>query len=162
MRTVFSVVSFDIDEALSIKAAPNIFVLEDFNVHHKDWLTYCGRTYRPGELCYNWWSFSNWLNLCLKWSSDRLVIVTKWFLKLLNLLMQINQSSISPPRNLVLETIGNLLTVLSTMVDLLLLLYLMVLWCCLLHRIGQNCLLKSFLRTLILMTQHYLFTWLPF
>ena len=30
-----------------------MFVFEDFNVHHKDWLTYPGGTDRPGELCYN-------------------------------------------------------------------------------------------------------------
>ena len=30
-----------------------MFVLGDFIVHHKDWLTYYGGTDRPGELCYN-------------------------------------------------------------------------------------------------------------
>ena len=30
-----------------------VFVFGDFNVHHKDWLTYCGGTDQPGELCYN-------------------------------------------------------------------------------------------------------------
>ena len=30
-----------------------MFVFGDFNVHHKDWLTYSGRTDRPGEVCYN-------------------------------------------------------------------------------------------------------------
>ena len=30
-----------------------MFVFGDFNVHHKDWLTYSGGTDRPGELCYN-------------------------------------------------------------------------------------------------------------
>ena len=30
-----------------------MFVFGDFNVHYKDWLTYSGRTDRPGELCYN-------------------------------------------------------------------------------------------------------------
>ena len=25
----------------------------DFNIHHKNWLTYSGGTDRPGELCYN-------------------------------------------------------------------------------------------------------------
>ena len=29
-----------------------LFVFGDFNVHHKDWLTYSGGTDRPGELCY--------------------------------------------------------------------------------------------------------------
>ena len=43
--------------------------------------------------------------------------------------------------------------VLSTKVNLLCLRYLTAWRCCLLHLIKQNCLLKTFLRTLILMTQ---------
>ena len=35
-----------------------MFVFGDFNVHHKDWLTYSDGTDRPGELCYNF-SISN-------------------------------------------------------------------------------------------------------
>ena len=35
-----------------------MFVFGDFNVHHKDWLTYSGGTDRSGELCYNF-SFPN-------------------------------------------------------------------------------------------------------
>ena len=35
-----------------------MFLFGDFNVHHKDWLTYSGGTDRPGELCYNF-SISN-------------------------------------------------------------------------------------------------------
>ena len=35
-----------------------MFVFGDFNVRHKDWLTYSGGTDRPGELCYNF-SISN-------------------------------------------------------------------------------------------------------
>ena len=34
------------------------FVFGDFNVHHKDWLTYSGGTDRTGELCYDF-SLSN-------------------------------------------------------------------------------------------------------
>ena len=30
-----------------------MFVFGDFNIHHKDWLTYSGGTGRPGELCYS-------------------------------------------------------------------------------------------------------------
>ena len=30
-----------------------MFLFGDFNVHHKDWLTYSGGTVRPGELCFN-------------------------------------------------------------------------------------------------------------
>ena len=42
--TVFDSMSSNIDEVLSI----NVFVAGDFNIHHKDWLTYSGRTDRPG------------------------------------------------------------------------------------------------------------------
>ena len=56
--TVFYSVSSNIDEVLLINPSPNVFVFGDFNVHHKDWLTYCGGTDRHGELCYNF-SISN-------------------------------------------------------------------------------------------------------
>ena len=55
---VFDSVSSNIDEVLSINPSANVFVFGDFNVHHKDWLTYSGGTDRPGELCYNF-SISN-------------------------------------------------------------------------------------------------------
>ena len=54
--TAFDSISSNIDEVLSINPSANVFVFGDFNVHHKDWLTYSGGTDRPGELCYN---FSN-------------------------------------------------------------------------------------------------------
>ena len=44
LRTVFDSVSSKIDEVLSINPSPIIFVVGDFNVHHKDWLTYSGET----------------------------------------------------------------------------------------------------------------------
>ena len=37
----------------------------DFNVHHKDWLTYSGETDSFGELCYNF-SISNDLTQMVK------------------------------------------------------------------------------------------------
>ena len=55
---VFDSISSNIDEVLSINRSANVFVFGDFNVHHKDWLTYSGGTDRPGELCYNF-SISN-------------------------------------------------------------------------------------------------------
>ena len=67
--------------------------------------------------------------------------------------MLLKEKSPSLPRNLVLETFGKLLIVFSTKVNLLYLLYSMSQRCCLLHLIKQNCLLKTFLRTLILMAQ---------
>ena len=56
--TVFDSISSGIDEVLSTNLSANVFVFGDFNVHHKDWLTYFGGTDRPGELCYNF-SISN-------------------------------------------------------------------------------------------------------
>ena len=50
---VFDSISSNIDEVLSSSPSANVFVFGDFNVHHKDQLTYSGDTDRPGELCYN-------------------------------------------------------------------------------------------------------------
>ena len=47
-----------IDKVISINPSANVFVFGDFNIHHKDWLTYSGGTDRSGELCYNF-SISN-------------------------------------------------------------------------------------------------------
>ena len=71
-------------------------------------------------------------------------------MKLLNLHMLIKQKSPLLHRNLALVTSGELLIVFSTKVNLLYLLYSTAQRCCLLHLIKQNCLLKTFLRTLIL------------
>ena len=57
---MFDSVSSNIDEILSINPSANVFVFGDFNVHHKDWLTYSCGTDQPGELCYNF-SISNGL-----------------------------------------------------------------------------------------------------
>ena len=54
---VFDSFSYNRDEALSINPSANFIVFGDFNVHHKDWLTYSCGTDRPGKLCYNF-SFS--------------------------------------------------------------------------------------------------------
>ena len=67
--------------------------------------------------------------------------------------MLIKQKSPSFPRNLALGTFGELPIVFSTKVNLLYLLYSMAGRCCLLHLKKQSYLLKTFLRTLILMTQ---------
>ena len=55
---VFDAISPNIDEVLLINPSANVFVFEDFNIHQKGWLTYSGRTDRPGELWYNF-SISN-------------------------------------------------------------------------------------------------------
>ena len=55
--TVFYSISSNIEEVLSINPSA-VFVFGDFNVHHKDRLTYSGGTDRSVELCYNF-SISN-------------------------------------------------------------------------------------------------------
>ena len=57
---VFDSISSNIDGVLSINPSANVFVFGDFNVHHKDWLTYSSGTDRSGELCRNF-SISNYL-----------------------------------------------------------------------------------------------------
>ena len=52
--TVFDSISSNIDEVLSINPSANVFVFGDFNVHHKDWLTYSNGTDWSSELCYNY------------------------------------------------------------------------------------------------------------
>ena len=54
---IFDSISSNIDEVLSTNPSA-VFVFGDFNVHHKDWLTYSDGTDRSGEHCYNF-SISN-------------------------------------------------------------------------------------------------------
>ena len=74
--------------------------------------------------------------------------------------MLLKQKSPSLHRNLALRTFDKLLIVFSTKVNLLYLLYSTDQMCCLLHLIKQNHLLKTFLRTLILiiLVSLYLFS----
>ena len=77
----------------------------------------------------------------------------KRFLKLPNFHMLIKQKSLSLPRNVTLRTFGKLLIVFSTKVNLKYLLCSRVWRCCLLPLIKHNCLLNTFLRTVILKTK---------
>ena len=71
----------------------------------------------------------------------------------LKLHVLIKQKSPSLPRNVAPGTFGELSIMFSTEVNLIYLIYSMARRCCLLHLIKQNCLLKTFPRTLTLMTQ---------
>ena len=51
--TVFDSILSNIDEVFLINPSANVFVFGDFNVYHKDWLTYSGGTDRSGEVCHN-------------------------------------------------------------------------------------------------------------
>ena len=44
---VLGSIPYIIDEVPPINPPVNVFVFEDFNIHHKDWLTYSGGTERP-------------------------------------------------------------------------------------------------------------------
>ena len=46
---VFDSIPCNIDEVFSINPS-NVFVFQDSNIHHKDWLTYSGGTDSPGKL----------------------------------------------------------------------------------------------------------------
>ena len=43
----FDSISSNVDMVFSINPSANVFVFGDFNVHHRDWLTYSGGTDRP-------------------------------------------------------------------------------------------------------------------
>ena len=77
----FYSISSNIDEVLSINPSANLFVFGDFNVHHKDWLTYSGGTDRPGELCYNFLSqmtLLRWLTFLLGSLTVSLTFLLFW------------------------------------------------------------------------------------
>ena len=88
-----------------------------------------------------------------KVKSNSRVFFEKEFLKLSIFAYPNKQKSPSSPRNLALRTLGKLLIVFLTKVNLLYLFYLVIQRCYLLHQIKQNCLLKTFIRTFILMAQ---------
>ena len=46
--TVFHANSSNIDDVLLINPSPNKFVFGNFNIHHKDWLTYSNETDKSG------------------------------------------------------------------------------------------------------------------
>ena len=66
---VFDSTLSNIDEVLSINPSTDVFLFGDFNIPHKDWLTYSGGTDRPGELYYNF-SISNNLTQMVKFPTQ--------------------------------------------------------------------------------------------
>ena len=50
---VFDAISSNIDEVLLGDLYVNVFVFADFNVNHKDWVTYSSGTDRLDEIYYN-------------------------------------------------------------------------------------------------------------
>ena len=81
LYAVFSSISSNIDEVLSINPSTNVFFFGDFNICHKDQLTYSGGTDKPDELCYNFFTsndltqmveFPTWILDCDSHSPARL------------------------------------------------------------------------------------------
>ena len=52
LSTVFDSISSHIEEVKSINPSANMLVFGDFNVRHKNWLTFSGGTDRFGGPCY--------------------------------------------------------------------------------------------------------------
>ena len=50
---LFDSISSNIDKVLSINPSANMLLFGDFNVWHKNWLTFSGGTDTFGELCYS-------------------------------------------------------------------------------------------------------------
>ena len=74
----------NIDKVLSVNFCANVLVLEDFNIHYKDWLTYSDGTDRLGELSLISLSQMNlfrWLNFLLRCLPLILSLVLQdWFI----------------------------------------------------------------------------------
>ena len=90
---VFDCTSSNIHKVLLINPSANVFVFGDFNVHHKDWLTYSGGTGRSGELCYNF-SISNklrWLTFLLRSQTVILAVLLVWIYLFLLMLVFVLQ-----------------------------------------------------------------------
>ena len=78
---VYDSISSNIDEVLLINQSANVFVFVDFYVHHKDCLTYSGKTDIPGELCSNFSSqmtLHRWLTFLIGSQTVILTVLLFW------------------------------------------------------------------------------------
>ena len=73
---VFDSISSNVDEVLSINPSTNVFIFGDFNVYHKDWLTYSGGTDQPGEL--SQMTLLRWLTFLLGSQTMLLIVLLFW------------------------------------------------------------------------------------
>ena len=63
----------NIDEVLSINLPANVFIFGDFNIHHRNWLTYSGGTDRLPQM-----HLLRWLNLLLRSLTMTLTVMLFW------------------------------------------------------------------------------------
>ena len=96
--TVFDSISSNVDEVLSINPSANVFVFGEFNVDHKDWLTYSGGTDRPGQLCYNFsqTTWLKWLTFLLGSQTVILIVQLFWIYLFLLTLVFYNAMALPP------------------------------------------------------------------
>ena len=78
--TVFDPISSNIGKVLSVNPSAAAIAFGDLNIHHKDWLTYSGRTDRSGELCYNFFVMTllRWLTFLPGSQAVILTVVLFW------------------------------------------------------------------------------------
>ena len=76
--TVFYSISSNIDEVLMINPSANVFVFGDFNVHHKDWLTYSGGTDRSVIIFLSQTILLRWLTFPLESLTVTLTVLLFW------------------------------------------------------------------------------------
>ena len=96
--TVFDSILSNVDEVLSINPSANVFVFGEFNVDHKDWLTYSGGTDRPGQLCYNFsqTTLLKWLTFLLGSQTVILIVQLFWIYLFLLTLVFYNAMALPP------------------------------------------------------------------
>ena len=76
---VFYSISFNIDEVLSINPTANVFVFGDFNIHHRDWLTYSSRTDRLVNFVIMFrMTLLRWLTFLLRSLTVTLTVLLFW------------------------------------------------------------------------------------
>ena len=74
----YSILS-NMDDVLSIKPSANVFVFGDFNVHHKDWVTYSGGTDKSDTLCYNFSISNNLTRMAVLLRSQTVILIVLLF-----------------------------------------------------------------------------------
>ena len=73
----YSILS-NMDDVLSIKPSANVFVFGDFNVHHKDWVTYSGGTDQSVIIFLSQMTSLRWLTFLLGSQTVILIILPFW------------------------------------------------------------------------------------
>ena len=86
--TVFYSISSNIDDVLSINPSTNLFVFGDFNVRHKDWLTYSGG---PVIIFLSQMTLLRWLTFLLRSQTVIFTVLLFWIYLFLLMLVFVKQ-----------------------------------------------------------------------